>query len=234
MQNELYYFVDILIFEIRRFTLMKFILSGKILAIALLSIIMLSSCTTPKQTANSTLTPSEQLNPDMRITSVIKIKSPQMNTSVSCEMLINSGDSLKLSLSGPFGISVADLWATNDKMLIFDNLNGNAYTGTPSTENIEKALQFSISLQELIQKVRQSVYALKPPSPLNPISQEIKDNENKDKTGIMGYPSIKIQSQDKQSSVIIIPKEASYELVTLNIFPEIPENMTLINLDDIE
>ncbi len=189
---------------------------------------VLSSCTSNKSVIKKT----GKSNPSMRIESNLIINSPTLNTSVRGDIEINNGDSLHIKINGPFGINVAELWADKNKAIIFNNMDGIAYVGTPSRENLEKAIMFSISVDSLIRQIREAIYTINPP---HLISEKSKEKEiEQDVKNIRGYPVIKIKSKDESKIITIVPKKAFYEEVKFNIFPEIPEKMEVVNLNEIE
>lgn len=197
---------------------------GKLsIVLIMLSSLMLISCASGKKNGDNEgeqkLSASD--SPPMRVISKIIVKSPEMNTTAMCEMQITSDNKIKISVTGPFGIKVADVWADSERVLVLDNIGGRAYTGKPSKENMNETINFSESIPGLILKIRESVFST--------IREPV---ENEKITA--DFPEFSIKSNDGKNVLTIDPKEVYFEEITLNLFPDIPENMELINLDTIE
>ena len=58
--------------------------------------------------------------------------------SAECSMKIGGRDSLSMEISGPFGISVARLFADKQYFLFHDMLQGRAIEGIPSQEQLSE------------------------------------------------------------------------------------------------
>jgi hypothetical protein len=77
----------------------------------------------------------------------------QFNTSIN-----QNNDTLGLKVLGPFNVSVAELFSTKEKFFLLDKWNGVLYKGKPSKENFKKALQISISYEDIIGLIRCNPY----------------------------------------------------------------------------
>ena len=205
---------------------------SKIFIISLIAIMLfLSSCISNKESAKDKQM-IDQTNKSIRVIADIKINTPDMKTKLSCEILIDndSSETIQMTLKAMFGITAAKIWANQEKMLVFDMLNATAYTAKPSPENFNKILKMNFSLSEMRSSIKTSVYAVKPP---NLDYEAVKDTSDSEKKSIRSYPAIRISlpgTEDDESYITIIPKKAFFEDFDIE-FPEVPENMELINLD---
>ena len=66
-------------------------------------------------------------------------------------------DSLKMTLTGPFGVAVGGLAATEEKFTFVSAFEGIVYTGTPDRETFARAARLSLSYRELVALMRAEI-----------------------------------------------------------------------------
>lgn len=66
-------------------------------------------------------------------------------------------DSLKMTLTGPFGVAVGGLAATEEKFTFVSAFEGIVYTGTPDRETFARAARLSLNYRELVALMRAEI-----------------------------------------------------------------------------
>ena len=70
------------------------------------------------------------------------------------KLMIASTDSISMIIYGPLGVTVGKLFSTQKYFLYFNVLNNEAIEGTPSEDNLNKALQLPLSFSEIVRLFR--------------------------------------------------------------------------------
>lgn len=119
----------------------------------------LSSCSTvddAKQSQkNQTVTSSKYIPPNRSIKNIyfegdLNVDLNGEAQSASFKMSIAGEDSLLLTISGPFGISVGKAFSTPQKIVFANALTGDIYTGSPTRENLERAISIALSFKDIV------------------------------------------------------------------------------------
>ena len=121
--------------------------------------------------SDQTLVRREQLK-DFTIEAELTLTANGETNSAQCEFTMAGRDSISMHITGPFGISVAKLFATNDYFLFLDALRSRAIEGVPSSENLEKVTFMPLSFQDYTALLR----AEPPGNPLEFIWKEQYDD----------------------------------------------------------
>ena len=123
-------------------------------------IIGLAACSAPKKTVRkTTVLPVERILKKVEAnrrkiktfeaTGVIKIKSPKYEGKGNIEITIKRPDSLRISVFGPFGISVAEALITKDKFYYYDALRNKLYYGKNKRKIIERIFKFDLPFDDV-------------------------------------------------------------------------------------
>jgi outer membrane lipoprotein-sorting protein len=64
----------------------------------------------------------------------ITVNSPSMNQSAGFDLVTRSGDSVKMSVYGPFGITVGSALFTRNEFTAYNSLNNTVYRGNPERQ----------------------------------------------------------------------------------------------------
>ncbi len=78
----------------------------------------------------------------------------QSNNSVYANIKIASLDSLALSLIGPFGIALGELYADPNEFLFYDAFNDRAVKGKPTPENMKLVIRAPLAYRDFIRLIR--------------------------------------------------------------------------------
>lgn len=143
--------------------------------------IILSSCSTSKKTTTPTTAKNDTTNKPQNTNSSSQPKSASelaleniglltnatpnlyldgtMRVSgvpigINFEAVIKRKDSLKLVLTGPFGIAVGALMATPDKFLFYNASEGELIEGTPNKTTFKKLIQIELDYQDIVALLR--------------------------------------------------------------------------------
>jgi hypothetical protein len=79
------------------------------------------------------------------------------SNSLPFNMKIYKSDTLSMTLSGPLGITLGELFATNDSFLFYSLYENFAITGKPDAENLSSIFNIPISFNDLIHFARNEV-----------------------------------------------------------------------------
>lgn len=90
------------------------------------------------------------LSADVWMKASMKIAFPDLNRNISATIEIAKMDSVLVSLSAMFGISVGKLFATPSEFIMNNNLENTTYTGQPTRENLMKAAFIDLSYRDLL------------------------------------------------------------------------------------
>lgn len=105
-----------------------------------IALLMAGCATAPKPAERGTLSADEILNRVMRNGTLMKnfgaegsmtVSTPTMNQSVGFELAARGTDSVKLSVFGPFGITVGAALFTRREFIAYNALNNTVYRGSP-------------------------------------------------------------------------------------------------------
>ncbi|MDR0926879.1 MAG: DUF4292 domain-containing protein [Ignavibacteria bacterium] len=108
--------------------------------------------TDPESDANARIRSSISENVMMKAR--ISIDFPQMKNSVSATIEMARMDSVLLTISGPFGISVGKLYANRDEFVMNNSLQSISFTGSPTDTTIMKAAQLPLSFDDIVTLLR--------------------------------------------------------------------------------
>lgn len=90
-----------------------------------------------------------------RGTGVINVNSPQAKANF--EIILKKPDSIKVSIFGPLGISLAEIFVTKKNFLFYDTMNNNLYEGDVKNDILKRIFKVDISFDELIDAFAGSV-----------------------------------------------------------------------------
>lgn len=130
----------------------------------LYSLIVIIPCLTYASTDNS----SSILLQEMMNARNTDLKSIEMNADLTvtmqgqtnnaqCEFIMLGKDSLSMHITGPFGFSVAKLFASSEYFLFLDNLQGRAIEGIPNADNLSKATFIPLSFNDYVSLLRAEI-----------------------------------------------------------------------------
>ena len=85
---------------------------------------------------------SIEMNADLTVTMQGQTNNAQ------CEFIMLGKDSLSMHITGPFGFSVAKLFASSEYFLFLDNFQGRAIEGIPNADNLSKATFIPLSFND--------------------------------------------------------------------------------------
>ena len=117
---------------------------------------------------SSTDNSSSMLLQDMMNTRNTELKSIEMNADLTvtmqgqsnnaqCEFIMLGKDSLSMHITGPFGFSVAKLFASSGYFLFLDNLQGRAIEGIPNADNLSKVTFIPLSFTDYLSLLRAEI-----------------------------------------------------------------------------
>lgn len=161
--------------------------------IALSLMFILLSCKTTKKTSEQ-FDESERLPFFNKKLSTLKIEGsmsvdmPQNSADANMEVSINKLEEFKMNIFGPFGIEVAKLYSNSEKFIFLNSFQGEAYKGVPSSDNLNKVANISLSFKDLISIMRCEV-----PSEENNyvrLSKDINSNFNNKETKVFENNSL--------------------------------------------
>lgn len=147
---------------------------SSILAALLLSLLM-AACTGGKSTTTTTDTTTEaqespyndlltklresyQSTPNLAMKGTMKISG--IPATVWYDAVVKQRDSLKITMTGPFGIAVGALSATPRGFLFFNAQSGEALEGRGDRETFRKMLQVGLSYDEIVSLMRGEIPAI--------------------------------------------------------------------------
>ena len=87
----------------------------------------------------------------------IDIESPDGNNSATAHFKIAGIDSLQIKISGPFGISLAQMYADPEKFIFYNIFQSEVLEGNPSALNIQKALSIPLSYTDFVRLLRAEI-----------------------------------------------------------------------------
>lgn len=94
---------------------------------------------------------SIEMNADLTVTMQGQTNNAQ------CEFIMLGKDSLSMHITGPFGFSVAKLFASSEYFLFLDNLQGRAIEGIPNADNLSKATFIPLSFNDYVSLLRAEI-----------------------------------------------------------------------------
>jgi hypothetical protein len=97
----------------------------------------------------------------LKIEGSMDVEMPSMSQGASIEVRLKEQSEMGMNVFGPFGIEVAKLYASNDKFIFFNMFQGEAYQGQPSSENLNKVANISLSFKDLISIMRCEIPSFK-------------------------------------------------------------------------
>ena len=129
-------------------------------------LILISSCATPKKEKKQELQIgkkhtvidatrfSDEAN--IRIRASISFRFPDMSNSANAVIEMAGRDSVLITVTGPFGISVGRLYANPSEFIMNNNLQNTTFTGVPTQENIMQIANIPLSFNDLMSIFRTS------------------------------------------------------------------------------
>jgi hypothetical protein len=90
----------------------------------------------------------------LKIEGSMSVDMPKNSANASMEVNINKLDEFKMNIFGPFGIEVAKLYSNAQKFVFLNSFQGEAFSGVPSSENLNKVANLSLSFADLISIMR--------------------------------------------------------------------------------
>jgi hypothetical protein len=159
---------------------MKFINQYRILLAYIIScLLFLSACVTTKKVKEiaeirSLPIYNNGLN-NITIKGSFSYSFKGQSQSTDCKLLLAKTDSLSLTIYGPFGMTLARLFAKPDYFLFYNAYNNEAIEGAPSKENLQKIAYLPLNYSDFIQLIRYEIIG-------NPSDFEIQPNFKDDKS----------------------------------------------------
>lgn len=101
--------------------------------------------------ARNTELKSMEMNADLTVTMQGQTNNAQ------CEFIMFGKDSLSMHITGPFGFSVAKLFANSEYFLFLDNLQGRAIEGIPNADNLSKVTFIPLSFNDYLSLLRAEI-----------------------------------------------------------------------------
>lgn len=101
--------------------------------------------------ARNTELKSIEMNADLTVTMQGQTNNAQ------CEFIMLGKDSLSMHITGPFGFSVAKLFASSEYFLFLDNLQGRAIEGIPNADNLSKVTFIPLSFNDYLSLLRAEI-----------------------------------------------------------------------------
>lgn len=129
--------------------------------ITALMLILVSSCTSvkefPKYNSVAEIPVSNPKLKTLTFKAVVSIDSPDGSNSVTARFSIAETDSMLVKLSGPFGISVAQMYADPKTFLFYNIFQSEVLEGRPSAINMQKAMRIPLSYSDFVRLLRAEV-----------------------------------------------------------------------------
>ena len=136
--------------------------SKTILCLLLAALAALGSCSQPKPAAKSPTVPIRARTLPARDLSFENMTAKGdlvaafygQNQSASFKMQIARADSLALTVFGPLGITAGKLYAKPQYFAFYNVFMNEAYTGTPTEENLRSALSLPVAYADFVRLMR--------------------------------------------------------------------------------
>ncbi len=93
----------------------------------------------------------------LNIKADFKVEFPDFNQSFSADINIAGYDSLNITIYGPFGITVGQLYADMKDFVFYNVFENSVIQGNSDAKSFEKALKISLSLPDLISVITNEV-----------------------------------------------------------------------------
>jgi hypothetical protein len=93
---------------------------------------------------------------NIRIKANINFRFPAMSNSASAVIEMAKKDSILITITGPFGISVGKLYANPNEFIMNNNLQNTTFTGVPTEKNIMQIANIPLSFTDLMSILRTS------------------------------------------------------------------------------
>lgn len=111
---------------------------------------LLASCSTTKNIDKAEVKIDRKEFSNMQFDANISTQFPDFNQTFMSQVKIAGHDSVSLTAFGPFGVTVAKLYANTDKFIFYNIFENSIYQGKPSSENLYKAAKINLSFRDLI------------------------------------------------------------------------------------
>lgn len=131
-----------------------------LIALTILPAILLTSCSSPKQTETVELLSAERLINKLEAnrrkirsfegTGSINVKTPTFDNAASFRIVVQKPDSVYLSIYGPFGLELAQILVTKNNFTFYEAMHNTAYTGKLNDDILREIFKIDLSLSELI------------------------------------------------------------------------------------
>ena len=91
---------------------------------------------------------------NVRIKASINFKFPELSNSANAVIEMAKRDSILVTITGPFGISVGRLYANPNEFIMNNNLQNITFTGNPTEKNIMQIANIPLSFNDLMSILR--------------------------------------------------------------------------------
>jgi hypothetical protein len=126
----------------------------------IISIFILSGCVPSKPTEEVEILSTDRLMTKLEANrrrirtfegnGTITIKSNEFNSSATFRIVLVKPDSLYLTITGPFGIELAQALVTNKDFIFYDALQNTAYKGLQSSDILRQIFKIDLSFGDIM------------------------------------------------------------------------------------
>ncbi len=93
--------------------------------------------------------------PDLTLEGTMKASG--VPATINFDAWVKRYDSLRMTMTGPFGMAVGGLAATERELIFVSAFEGKVYTGKPDRSTLEKAARLSLDYRELVALMRAEI-----------------------------------------------------------------------------
>ena len=93
--------------------------------------------------------------PDLTLEGTMKASA--VPATINFDAWVKQYDSLRMTMTGPFGMAIGGLAATGDSFIFVSAFEGKVYSGTPDRRTMAKAARLSLDYRELVALMRAEV-----------------------------------------------------------------------------
>ncbi len=130
----------------------------KYFLIAFLTALILSSCSTVQQHDKYQLLSTHPENKNsihtLEMKASVVIDMPELNNSANTNVMIAGSDSVSMVLHGPLGIPLGRMFSSEKELIFYNIFENNVYLGSPSEENLRRAVNLPLSFNDLVKILR--------------------------------------------------------------------------------
>jgi hypothetical protein len=117
-------------------------------------LLIIVSCSSVKQnTDTQKIITLQEFNTQLYRIEANCIANSELNSqslNFRAKVIIAGNDSVSLTLFGPFGITLGKLFSDSKKFQFYNTMENTIYMGSPTEENIKKATNLSISMNDFL------------------------------------------------------------------------------------